>query len=113
MYFLGTFHPAGYHFQGPLSQAGYTLHIIVTDFVCLRTCKYLLYCSYFFECGNAWFSLEPGKRLQHFLLGRVAKFTSLCLEQGQGIELAEPPYTTNNICKSVTKIQDAFAVWVV
>ena len=36
---------------------------------------------------------EQGKKLQHFPLDRVAKFTSLHLEQGQGfIESAEPPY---------------------
>ena len=33
-----------------------------------------------------------GKTLQHFLLDRVAKCTSLCLEQGQGfVDSAEPP----------------------
>ena len=41
----------------------------------------------------AWSSLEQGKKLQHFLLDRVTKFTYLCLEQGQGfVESAEPPY---------------------
>ena len=45
------------------------------------------------EYGNAWSSLEHGKTLQHLLLDRVAKFTSLRPEQGQGfIESAEPPY---------------------
>ena len=29
-------------------------------------------------------SVSQGKKLRHFLLDRVAKFTSLCLEQGQG-----------------------------
>ena len=42
---------------------------------------------------NSWSSLEQRKKLQHFLLDRVAKFTSLCLEQGQGfVESVEPPY---------------------
>ena len=36
-----------------------------------------MYRSYCFEYGNAWSSLEQGKKLQHFLL---AKFT-YCLEQ--------------------------------
>ena len=46
-----------------------------------------------FEYSNTWFSLEHGKKLQHFLLDRVAKFTYLWLEQGQGfIESAKPPY---------------------
>ena len=40
-----------------------------------------------------WSSLEQGKKLQHFLLDRVAKFISLFFEQGQGfIESAETPY---------------------
>ena len=42
-----------------------------------------------FEYGIALSRLEQDKKLQHF---RVAKFTYLCLEQGQGfIESAEPP----------------------
>ena len=45
-------------------------------------CK-LMYCFYCFEYDNAWSSVEQGKKLQHFLLDR-AKFTYLCLEQGQG-----------------------------
>ena len=50
-----------------------------------------MYC-YCFEYGNASSSLEQGKKLQHFLSDRVAKFTS-CLEQGQGlVESAKPPY---------------------
>ena len=41
----------------------------------------------------AWSSLEQGKKLQHFLLDRVANSHLLCLEQGQGfVESAEPPY---------------------
>ena len=44
--------------------------------------------------GSAWSSLEQGKKLQHFLLDRVEKFTSLCLEQGQGfVESPEHPPT--------------------
>ena len=31
-----------------------------------------MYCSYCFECGNAWSSLEQGKNLQHFPLDREA-----------------------------------------
>ena len=42
-----------------------------------------MYRYYCFEGGNAWSSLEQGKKLWHFLLDRVAKFTSSCLEQGQ------------------------------
>ena len=42
-----------------------------------------------FECGNARYSLKEGKKLQRFLLDRVAKFTSLYLEQGQGFISAE------------------------
>ena len=46
-----------------------------------------------FEDGNAWSSLEQVKNAQRFLVERVAKFTSLCLEQGQGfVESAKPPY---------------------
>ena len=32
---------------------------------------------YCFEYGNVWFSLEQGNKLQHYLLDRVAKFTSV------------------------------------
>ena len=40
-----------------------------------------------------WSSLEQGKKLQHFLLDRVANFHLLCLEQGQGfVESAKLPY---------------------
>ena len=35
-----------------------------------------MYRFHCFEYGNALFSLEKGKTLQHFLLDRVAKFTS-------------------------------------
>ena len=46
-----------------------------------------------FEDGNAWSSLDQVKNVQRFLVERVAKFTSLCLEQGQGfVESAKPPY---------------------
>ena len=39
--------------------------------------------------GNAW-SSQQGKKLQHFLLGRVTKVPYVCLEQGQAfIESAE------------------------
>ena len=37
-----------------------------------------------FECGSARYSLKQGKKLHRFLLDRVAKFTSLYLEQVQG-----------------------------
>ena len=49
--------------------------------------------SYCVEYGNAWSSLEQGKKSQHFLSDRVEKFTYLCLEQGQlgFIELTKPP----------------------
>ena len=37
-----------------------------------------------------------GKKLQHFLLGWVANFASLCFEQGQGfVESAEPPFPSH------------------
>ena len=35
------------------------------------------------EQGNVLSSLEQGHKLEHFVLDRVAKFTSLCLEYGQ------------------------------
>ena len=62
-------------------------HIIFADFVCLHRNAWkhkLMYRFYCFEYDNAWSSTEQGKTLQHFLLERVAKFTSLCLEQSQG-----------------------------
>ena len=46
-----------------------------------------MYHSYCFEYGIAWPSLEQGKKLQYFLLDRVAKFTSLCLEQSLSFEI--------------------------
>ena len=49
--------------------------------------------TYMYRIRPAWSSLEQGKKLQHFLLDRVTKFTYLCLEQGQGfVESAEPLY---------------------
>ena len=48
---------------------------------------------YDFEYGNAWSSVEQGKKLQHFLLDGKAKFTSSCLKQCQGfIQMAKPLY---------------------
>ena len=41
--------------------------------------------------NNAWSSLEQFEKLQHFLLDRVAKFTSCVLNRVSFIELAEPP----------------------
>ena len=46
-------------------------------------CK-LMYRFYCFEHGNAWSSLEQGEKLQHFLLNRVAKFTSFVSWTGSG-----------------------------
>ena len=62
----------------------------------LRTYVSLL----FFWSGNAWSSpVEQGKKLRHFLPNRVAKFTFLCLEQGQDfVESAEPSYP--NSCRA-------------
>ena len=62
---------------------------------------YHLYC---FEYGNAWSRLEQGKKLQHFLLDRVAKFTSLCLEQGQRFNESAEPLYPNPVDKTVIVI---------
>ena len=43
-----------------------------------------MYRSYCFEYSIVWSSFEQGKKSQHFLLDRVAKLSSLCLEEGQG-----------------------------
>ena len=97
--YIGTFYPPGYHFQGFLLARVYTFTFLSLkqgrhhksslflplqphDFVCLcwnvwkRKLMYLLYC---FEDGNALSSLEQGKRLHHFLLDGVAKFTKFLL----------------------------------
>ena len=64
----------------------------VPSLKCVK-CKIMYRFLLFWIHGNAWSSFEQGKKLQHFLLDRVAKFTSLCLEQGQGFtESAELPY---------------------
>ena len=62
-------------------------HIMFADFVRLRWNAWkrkLMYCFYCFEYGNAWSSLEQGKKLQHFLLDRVAKFTYFVSWTGSG-----------------------------
>ena len=43
-------------------------------------CK-LMYLSYWSEHSDAWSSLEQGKKLQHFLLDRVARFTYWCVNR--------------------------------
>ena len=71
----------------------------------------LMYC---FHCLNtAWSSLKQGQKLQHFLLNRAAKFTSLCLEQGQGfVESADPPYPNSNSCWEPPTHPWEFWLWV-
>ena len=47
---------------------------------------------YSFEYGNAWSSLEKGKK-GRFLSYKETKLTSFCLEQGQDfVDSAESPY---------------------
>ena len=73
----------------PLGQ-GYNLsnlHIFMSP----GTYQFALYRSYCFEYGKFWSSLERGKNLQHFLLDRVAKFTSLRRQQGQPLSRNTPP----------------------
>ena len=75
-----------------------------------QTCH--LYC---FEYSNAWSSLEQSKKLQHFLLDRLTKFTSFdCLEQSQGfieaatqipVELPPPGYCFGSASQSLVVSQ--------
>ena len=67
--------------QGPSLQPQ-NFHWRCVPSWCVKT--NLLYCSYCFEYGSAWSSLEQGEKLHHFQLDMVAKLTSLCLERGQG-----------------------------
>ena len=53
----------------------------------------LMYRFYCFEDGNAWSRLERGKKLQHFLLDRVAKLTSFVSWTGPGFFKSAEPHT--------------------
>ena len=102
------FRLTGHHFQGP-SGSFYRVvpeNLLLPSFppqphnfswfhvlLLRRVRRKHAYCSYCVEYNIAWSSLKQGKKSQHFLLDRVAKFTTLCLEQGQGFaESTEPPY---------------------
>ena len=86
--FIGTFRPTGIIF-GVLCQSSPQNLLLSSPFTQLSPIS----CAFVEMREIAWSSLEQGKKLQHFLEDRVEKFTSLCLEQGQGFsESAEPPY---------------------
>ena len=102
--YIGRFRQSGYHFQGPLSWTGYTIsHFRVLNRVipanlppsityfhwfrapslnCAKTQTYVPFLV--FWIWPAWSSLEQGKKLQHFLLDRVPKFTSFVSWTGSG-----------------------------
>ena len=71
-------------------------HMIFADFMrlCWNVWRRKLICTVLSVLNTACLIQSwTGKKLQPFLLDRVAKFASLCLEQGQGfVELAERPY---------------------
>ena len=70
-------------------------HIIFADFVRLRWNAWkrkLIEPFLVFWIRPAWSSLEQGKKLQHFLLDRVAKFTSFVLNRVRvSLSLPNPP----------------------
>ena len=76
---IGTFRQSGYHFQArkaspflPLRSHNFRW-FRAPSVKCVKTQTYVPFLVFWWR--PAWSSLEQGKKLQHFLLDRVAKFT--------------------------------------
>ena len=91
-------------FSGSSVLTGYTIsHFRAPPLECVKTQTYVPFVVFWIR--PAWFILEQGKKLQHFLLDRVSKFTPFVSWTGSGFcRVGRTPLPTHTTLPSWNSI---------